>query len=92
MPGAVLEAMAESLPVLATRVPGNASVVADGINGLLVPLDEPKALVQAAVQLCRDGALRKKFGDAGRKLVEEKHSVKKEVDRYEALYKKILSE
>ena len=38
---AIVEAMAASLPVVATKVGGNAEAVADDISGLIVPPDDP---------------------------------------------------
>lgn len=44
MPLAVLEAMASGVLLVASDIPGNASVVEDGVTGLLVPLDRPREL------------------------------------------------
>jgi glycosyltransferase involved in cell wall biosynthesis len=92
MPGAVLEAMAEGLPVLASAVPGNRAVVADGKTGLLFPLESKRHLVDAAVRLARDSRLRERFGNAGQELTQAEHSVERELDRYDTLYRRILSE
>jgi len=90
MPGAVLEAMAEGLPVLATRVSGNSSLIKEGENGLLVPLDNREELVSSAIKLADDKSLRNKLGSAGRQLVALNHSVKQEIDQYERIYDVIL--
>jgi glycosyltransferase involved in cell wall biosynthesis len=92
MPGAVLEAMAEGLPVLASAVPGNRAVVADGKAGLLFPLENKRHLVNAAVRLAQDRALRQRLGNAGQELTQAEHSVDQELDRYDTLYRRILSE
>jgi glycosyltransferase involved in cell wall biosynthesis len=86
MPGAVLEAMAEGLPVLATRVPGNSSLIRDGGNGFLVPLNNREELISSAIRLAADKSLRNKLGNVGRQLVASEHSVKQEIDRYERIY------
>jgi glycosyltransferase involved in cell wall biosynthesis len=90
MSGAVLEAMASGLPVLATRVPGNRSLIRNNQNGLLVDLDNPKELVHAALKLASDKSLRKRLGDRGRQLASGYHSIEEEIDRYEDLYETIL--
>jgi phosphatidylinositol alpha-1,6-mannosyltransferase len=60
-----LEAMRAGKPCVAS--PGAAeSIVADGVTGLLVRSDADAPLVAALVQLFRDGALRRRLGDAGR--------------------------
>jgi len=90
MSGAVLEAMADGLPVLATRVSGNRSLIREGTSGLLVPLDCMEEVVQAALKLASDISFREKLGNAGRQLALGYHSIKQEIDRYEHLYRTIL--
>jgi len=90
MSGAVLEAMAEGLPVLATRVSGNRSLIREGESGLLVPLDSREELVRSALKLAADKPLRENLGNAGRQLALRYHSIKQEIDRYENLYGTIL--
>jgi glycosyltransferase involved in cell wall biosynthesis len=90
MPGAVLEAMASRLPVLASDITGNRSLVTDGENGLLFPAESTGLLVQAVLTLTKDERLRRKMGEAGRQKVEMHHSVEKELDQYERLYQKLL--
>ncbi|MFH0812521.1 MAG: glycosyltransferase [Pseudomonadota bacterium] len=90
MAGAVLEAMAEGLPVLASAVAGNRSLVKNGVNGLLFPVEQRQALSQAAVKLARDSSLRKVMGSAGKKIIAQHHSKDKEAERYERLYQKLL--
>ncbi|MDU2240725.1 MAG: glycosyltransferase [Paenibacillus sp.] len=47
LPIVLLEACAGRLPIVATAVGGNAEVVLDGVNGYLVPPEEPAALARA---------------------------------------------
>ena len=65
MPNVVLEAMACSLPVIASNVPGNNELVVHGETGLLFDLDEPSSFVRALTQL-RDNDLRLRMGERGR--------------------------
>jgi len=47
----ILEAMSSALPVLATRVGGNADLVADGVSGVIVPPGDTDALADGIVHL-----------------------------------------
>jgi len=58
----LIEAMACGLPVVATGVGGIPEVVLDGETGILVPLEDPKALGEALVLLSSDRTLRKEMG------------------------------
>jgi glycosyltransferase involved in cell wall biosynthesis len=51
MPNVVLEAMACGLPVVASRVPGNDTLVHDGVNGFLFPLSDAPAFASALTKL-----------------------------------------
>ncbi|MBF0367846.1 MAG: glycosyltransferase family 4 protein [Magnetococcales bacterium] len=51
MPMAALEAMASGVPLIATDVPGTRELIQEGVNGLLVPLDDPQAVVAATRKL-----------------------------------------
>jgi glycosyltransferase involved in cell wall biosynthesis len=63
---AALEAMADGLPVVATRVGGLPEVVVHGKTGILVPLEDPRAMADALLDLLRDSARAKQLGEAGR--------------------------
>jgi glycosyltransferase involved in cell wall biosynthesis len=84
---ALLEAMAARLPAVATAVGGNIDAVADNDTGLLVPARDPRALAAAVLRLAQDSDLRRSFGDAARRRVEQRFSLQACVDRYERLYR-----
>jgi glycosyltransferase involved in cell wall biosynthesis len=63
---AIVEAMRESLPVVASRVGGIPEVVADGQSGLLVPPDSPQDLAAGVAKLLTDADLARRFAAAGR--------------------------
>ena len=69
---AVIEAMASSLPVVATNVGGNAEAVIDGINGYIVEPNDVAALSTAIKKLLGDPASALAMGVAGRDLVVDK--------------------
>jgi glycosyltransferase involved in cell wall biosynthesis len=90
MPGAVLEAMAEGLPVIASDVTGNRALVVHEENGLLFPVGDTEALAQAALRLVNDEALRKRLGSAGAARVLSHYSVDREINEYLGLYEGLL--
>jgi phosphatidylinositol alpha-mannosyltransferase len=61
----LLEAMAASLPVVAGNIPGYASVLSHGREGLLVPPKDPQALALALVRVLADRVVRREFAAAG---------------------------
>jgi starch synthase len=69
---AAVEAMAASVPVVATDTAALGEVIDDGVTGLLVPPGDDGALVDALERLLADEALRRAMGDAGRRRVLER--------------------
>lgn len=74
MPLAVLEAMSEGLPVVATDVVGNRDVVGNGKNGLLFPLDEPETAVACLIEMSQT-SVGTEAGRKARAMVQEHYSV-----------------
>jgi glycosyltransferase involved in cell wall biosynthesis len=66
MPRALLEAAASARPLIVTDVPGCRHFVRNGVEGLIVPPADAKALADALEKLARDPALRRKLGLAAR--------------------------
>jgi phosphatidylinositol alpha-mannosyltransferase len=62
----LLEAMATGKPVVASGIPGYASVITNGSEGLLVPPKQEVPLAQAITTLMRNEPLRRKIGETGR--------------------------
>jgi glycosyltransferase involved in cell wall biosynthesis len=84
---AALEAMAAGRPVVASRLPELAEVVADGETGLLVPPGDKAALARQTRRLLDDAALRGRLGEAGRRRAAEQFGAAAMVGRYAGLYR-----
>lgn len=85
-PNALIEAMAMKLPVVSTRVAGIPEIVDAGVNGLLVePGDEP-ALARALQTLIEQPDLRRRLGEEGRRKVEEKFDIERNVRHFVTLF------
>ncbi len=63
---ALLEAMGQSLPIVATRVSAIPEIVIEGETGLLVPPSDPGAIAKALNSLLADPASRREMGARGR--------------------------
>lgn len=70
LPRSLLEAAACGLPIIATDVPGCREICIDGLNGVLVPVKNAQAIVEAIIQLADNQALRESMGAESRQLVE----------------------
>jgi L-malate glycosyltransferase len=86
LPNAVLEAMAASRPLVATTAGGTPELVRDGLDGLLVPPDEPAALARSILELLTDRERAHRLGDSARTRVEEHLTVDRLVERTERVY------
>jgi phosphatidylinositol alpha-mannosyltransferase len=62
----LVEAMAAGLPVVASDIPGYDEVVREGVEGLLVPPHDPKAVADAAARILDDPELAARMSAAGR--------------------------
>ena len=66
-----LEAMACGTPVVATGTGGSGEFLADGVNCLLFPPGDPRALAQAVIRLAGDAGLRRRITAGGSALASE---------------------
>jgi glycosyltransferase involved in cell wall biosynthesis len=85
----LLDAMACSRPIVASRVGGIPEVVRHGETGLLVPVKDARDLAASIIRLLLDPALAKRFADAGLARVREKFSVERMVNETLAVYARL---
>jgi starch synthase len=72
--------------VVATRSGGTPEIVADGVEGLLVPPRDPAALAAAVGRLLDDPALRAALGAAGAARAARDFGVAAHVERIARVY------
>ena len=82
----ILEAMAGSTPVVATRKGGIPLAVKDGFNGFLIRPKNSKQIADACNKLLLNAELRAKMGKAARETVEKKFTWKKIALKYKRIY------
>jgi glycosyltransferase involved in cell wall biosynthesis len=89
---AILEAMAEGLPVIATNADGNREIVQHEANGLLVPVNQPDALADAIRRLLGDPALRLRLGQNGLANIKARFGAERVVAHYEDIYHSLIEQ
>jgi glycosyltransferase involved in cell wall biosynthesis len=86
----ILEAMAASVPVVATSVGGNPELVEHGRNGLLVPAQNATEIADAVCWLLDQPEMARSFGERGRQRVIEEFALDRMISKTEALYVRLL--
>jgi glycosyltransferase involved in cell wall biosynthesis len=86
MPYVILEAMACSLPVVATTVDGIPEAAPHGEAGLLVPPGDAAALRAAIQRLLEDAPFRRELGENGRRRFERLFTLDRHLAEMESVY------
>ena len=82
----VIQAWAYGLPIVAAASKGPASLIRDGENGLIVPMESPEALAEAATRALTDAALRARLIAGGTAEIEGRFSEVAVVAQWAALF------
>ncbi len=90
LPMTILEAMAASRPVVATRVGAIPKVIKDGETGLLVDPGDADGLRNALERLLRDSDLGRRLGSAGHDWVSRNYTSEAMALKYRQMYDEIL--
>ena len=89
VPKSLIEATAIGRPIITCNSIGCKDTVEDGVNGFLVPIKDSNALADKLRILFEDRKLRKRMGEASRKIAERDFSldnvIKKHLDAYASL-------
>ena len=88
----IIEGMAAGKPVVATDGGGVPEIVQNGETGILVPMNNAKALADAIIALFETPQRAHKMGIAGRKRVESDFSIEATTRKVEMVYDAMLSE
>jgi glycosyltransferase involved in cell wall biosynthesis len=85
----LLDAMACSKAVVATRTGGIPEVVADGATGLLVEPRDHRAMADAIIRLLNDTAMRQRMAEAAFARVNERFTVERMVAETASVYARV---
>ena len=89
---ALLEAMALGIPAVASAIPGNAALLADGVHGRLAPPDDPPALARAILDQWADpGRAAAMAGEARRRVIEH-YSIEAVARAHLTLFRRLRGE
>lgn len=90
VPSVLKEALATGLPVISTWHAGIPELVIPGENGCLCAEKDIACLQEKLLLLLEQPALRRAMGWRGRRVIEEKFTLEKQIDKLEALYQRVL--
>jgi glycosyltransferase involved in cell wall biosynthesis len=83
-----MEALACGTPVIGIQN----HVIRNGVNGLIVEPNNPGELAEALNKILEDKELRKSYGNAGRKIIEQHFSLKSAVRELTKMYEDVINE
>ena len=86
----VIEGMAVAKPVVATAAGGVLDIIEDGVNGLLVPCKDSKAMAAAISKVLADRSAAQRMGLAARQRVIEKFTIQRQIADMQRLYDSVL--
>jgi glycosyltransferase involved in cell wall biosynthesis len=87
LPLSLLEGMASSLPIIASRVGGIPEIVEHGVTGLLIEPRDIDSLANALSRAVNEAALRTRLGQAGCEQVHRSHSIEAMVNATLVVYR-----
>ncbi len=86
----ILEAMAQRIPVIATRVGGVREIIRDKETGILVAPKDVRSLVEAIIELLENEELRNKIRERGYTRYKENFTLEKMLEKTSKIYEEIL--
>ncbi len=86
----VIEAMAASTPVIATRSGGPDEIIDDNVNGILISMKDRQSLVQNIDRLINNSKERERLGQGGYKKVKMYFSAQSYSNKMQEYYQEII--
>lgn len=88
---ATIEAMAASIPVIATKSGGPEEIITHGVNGWMIEPGSPEEIVSAIEKLAYEPALCEELAKKGREHVVQRFDMDAMLNSYEKVYRKLLN-
>lgn len=86
-----IEAMAAGVPVIGTNSGATKEILQDGITGYLVSPEDPSEMAERIIKLFNHPEIAKKFGNNGKKIVQEKYNMGRHINNIEENIIEILA-
>jgi glycosyltransferase involved in cell wall biosynthesis len=86
LPGALIEAMAAGLPIVATECTGNVELLSDGTTATLVPVRDPSTLAEHLEMVLSGEQLRSRMGAHAKRVSTDRYAVQTMVHQFVDLY------
>ena len=88
-PVSVLEAMAYSCGVVASKVGGIPQMITDGQTGILIKPKDEESLLEGLTKVLEDEQLCKKLGENAREKVTREFSIEKSMEELLTVYERL---
>lgn len=91
MSNSLMEAMSSGVPVVVSDIAANRELVTHEETGLTFPVGEGAEICRALRRIFLEPGLAQALGGAGRRLMQQRHSVRQLVERHVELYQRIAA-
>lgn len=91
LPRAVIEAMAQRIPVIVTDSGGSPELLEDFISGRIVPPNDAGSLARAMEQILTDPVTASQYGIAAQERIKKHFNVTQTVEKTLTIYRELLS-
>lgn len=90
MSNSLMEAMSLGIPCVVSDIQPNLELVTNEQTGLTFPLGKGPELTKVLIRLLQTPELASQLGEAGQRLIADRHSVETMVQHHQRLYKRLL--
>jgi glycosyltransferase involved in cell wall biosynthesis len=89
-PNSICEAQCAGIPIISTNVGGISSLIENGIDGILVPANDPWQMANAIIKFSKDTSLISKYSKKSKEKAMQRHNENKIKDQLISCYSQII--